>query len=271
MGCVEMYPGRNIGVMPIHDWTKVTAGTFHHLHHGWISRIADALNAGLLPSRYYALAEQASGDAVPDVLTLGRPSPPHADDGGTRFAERLPWDADPGGTVAVAEAPPRVSVTEQASEAATLLRKKNRIVVRHASGDEVVALVEIVSPGNKGGRKAVGQFVDKVVAAVQQHVHVLVIDLFPPGPLDPQGMHGLVWQDLSANAFELPDGRPLTLAAYEADDGVTAYVEPTAVGREMPDMPLFLAPGRYVGVPLGATYDATYRAMPGRWREILEA
>jgi hypothetical protein len=26
--------------MPIHDWTRVNAGIFHHFHHAWIEDIA---------------------------------------------------------------------------------------------------------------------------------------------------------------------------------------------------------------------------------------
>jgi hypothetical protein len=42
--------------MPVHDWTRVTAGIFHHFHHRWIAAISDSLNAGLLPSDYHALS-----------------------------------------------------------------------------------------------------------------------------------------------------------------------------------------------------------------------
>ena len=44
--------------MPVHDWTRVEAGIFHDFHHTWITAIKNALNAGLLPEEYYALAEQ---------------------------------------------------------------------------------------------------------------------------------------------------------------------------------------------------------------------
>ena len=36
--------------MPIHDWTRVDAGIFHHFHYQWISTISNALNGGLLPN-----------------------------------------------------------------------------------------------------------------------------------------------------------------------------------------------------------------------------
>jgi hypothetical protein len=45
--------------MPIHDWTRVSDGTFHDFHIAWIAEIRNVLNGGLLPpGYYYAQAEQ---------------------------------------------------------------------------------------------------------------------------------------------------------------------------------------------------------------------
>jgi len=38
--------------MPIHDWTRVSAGTFHAFHHFWFGEISKGLNAGILPPDY---------------------------------------------------------------------------------------------------------------------------------------------------------------------------------------------------------------------------
>lgn len=54
-------------------------------------------------------------------------------------------------------------------------------------------------------------------------------------------------------------------------DGITAYVEPVAVGQALSDMPLFLDPGHYVNVPLESTYQAAYEGVPRRWRQVIEA
>ena len=59
--------------MPIHDWTRVSAGTFHDFHNSWITHLKEALNAGLLPQSYYAMGEQQAGDVGPDILTLKGP------------------------------------------------------------------------------------------------------------------------------------------------------------------------------------------------------
>ena len=55
--------------MPVHDWTRVDAGLFHNFHQNWITFLCGALNTGVLPDNYYALAEQTIGP-IPDVLTL---------------------------------------------------------------------------------------------------------------------------------------------------------------------------------------------------------
>ena len=258
--------------MPIHDWRRVTAGTFHHFHQAWITELSRALNGGVLPPAYYAMSEQVAGRAVPDVLTLQSLRAPLAEqgidvDGNSGGSE--PVDS-PGG-IALAEAPPRASAVASISEASILTLKRRRIVIRHATDDQVVALLEIVSPGNKDAAGPVQALVDKAVAAIQQGYHLLIVDLFPPGAADPRGLHDRVWRELEAGRYDPPPDKPLTLAAYRSAGGVTAYVEPVAVGQELPQMPLFLDPDHYVNVPLEPTYRAAYEAVPRRWRQVIEA
>lgn len=54
--------------MPIHDWGRVDAGVFHAFHTTWLGTIQTALNSGVLPPDFYALAEQDAGEMGPDVL-----------------------------------------------------------------------------------------------------------------------------------------------------------------------------------------------------------
>ena len=245
--------------MPIHDWTRVTAGTFHAFHTAWIAQLQETLNAGLLPADYYALAEQFAGDAGPDVLTLETPGPPARDAG----------EREPEGGIAIAERPPRVQKTVTASSAYYLARRR-ALVVRHASDDRVIALLEIVSQGNKSKRTALDAFVTKAVAALQHGYHLLIVDLYPPTRHAPDGIHGAIWGEIDDVSYESPPARPLTLVAYSAGIPPTAYVQPIGVGDVLPDMPLFLSPDRYVDVPLDLTYAAAWRGMPQRWRRELE-
>jgi hypothetical protein len=159
--------------MPIHDWARVDAGLFHAFHHDWITILSRALNAGVLPADYYALPEQSIGP-VPDVLTLRSP------------VERDESNGN-GSGVAVAIAPPRARVVRRAEDT-IYVRKADRIAVRHRHG-QVVAVVEIVSPGNKASRNELRSFVEKTSNLITQGVHILVIDLLPPSKRDPQGIH----------------------------------------------------------------------------------
>jgi hypothetical protein len=247
--------------MPVHDWTLVEAGIFHDVHTVWIGWIRTALNDGLLPEGYYALAEQHAGGPITDVLTLhASPPPPRPP---------LPLPPDTGG-VAVAEAPPRVRRKETVEPAA--LARRRTLAIRHVSGHRLVALLEIVSPANKDRALSVEEFAAKVVSALDVGVHVLVVDLFPPSLHDPHGMHGAIWQRVkqSDEAYDLPAAEPLTLASYAAGPRVDVYLEHLATGAALPEMPLFLRPDRYVNVPLEATYQAAYRGMPAFWRDVLE-
>lgn len=248
--------------MPIHDWTRVTAGTWHDFHLAWIAEIRNALNDGLLPADYYAQAEQIAGPLGPDVLTLQETDLP-ANGPVSHGSER-------NGGVTVATVPPRMRLTAEA-EMNDYVLKRRTLVIRHASGDRIVALLEIVSPGNKSARHALRSFVEKAVEALYRGYHLLIVDLFPPSKRDPNGIHAAIWGEFSDNPDPLPPGEPLTLAAYSAGPRNRAYVEPTAVGREMIDMPLFLTDEMYVNVPLEATYRGAYRGVPRRWREVLEA
>ena len=250
--------------MPVHDWTRVRPGTFHDFHGSWIMHLKETLNGGLLPRGYYALAEQPAGDAWPDVLAL------EAEDGsGTKDWPGVVAE----GAIAVAERPPQVRFTVTA-EADQVAIKQRTLVIRHATGDRIVALLEIISPGNKDRRLALSRFVDKVVSALQQGYHLLLIDLFPPGPYDRQGIHHAVWAEVDgveAGGYRQPGDKPLTLVAYEAKQAPTAYVEPIAVGAVLPEMPLFVQPGWYVSIPLEETYQQAWRGFPERWRRVLEA
>src|SRR5216683_142268 len=142
--------------MPIHDWTRVPAGLFHHFHQDWTIEIARRLNRGLLPKGLSALVEQRSALKEPDVLTVER-----------------------------------------------ITNRANRIVVKHHLG-RIVAVIEIMSPGNKDSRAAVRDFVDKIIDFLRAGVHVLLVDLFPPTPRDPLGMHKLLWDEISDEPFAFP-------------------------------------------------------------------
>ena len=160
--------------MPAHDWTRVTAGTFHSFHLGWIAELTIALNGGVLPRDYYAPSEQRAAEFEPDLLTLERQDGIADDDSDDSDVE--------GGGTALAVAPPKAHVIGEVDEAAIYVLKRRTVTIRHATNDRIVALLEITSPGNKDRPQTVRQFVDKGVAAMQCGYHLAVIDLFPRAP-----------------------------------------------------------------------------------------
>lgn len=245
--------------MPIHDWTKVQPGIFHAFHHRWISALSDTLNGGKLPADYYALPEQVAAGFGPDVLTLQGPPPdeiPSAD----------PVDA--AATATMLQTRPRARFTAE-TDSEFYRRKKSSIVVRHVSGDRIVAMIEIVSPGNKSTQHAFQAFMDKACELLEHRIHLLIADPFPPGPRDANGIHAAIWEQVQDDPFQLPADQPLTLVAYECDLTTRAYIETVAVGQALPDMPLFLEPNGCVMVPLEVTYETAFAVMPRRWQTVL--
>jgi hypothetical protein len=206
------------------------------------------------------MAEQVMGPAIPDVLTL------QADRGNGNG-----WHGRPVvGATAVATAPPRVKISGHA-EAEPFTRRQRSIVIRHASDDRIIALIEILSAGNKSNNSEFRAFVTKAVDALARGYHLLLIDLQARTSRDPEGLHPVIWAEVWGPQSSAPTEKPLTLAAYDAGPPVSFYVEPVAAGDVLIDMPLFLAPGWYVSVPLEATYQSAYRGVPRRFREALEA
>jgi hypothetical protein len=239
--------------MPIHDWTRVKAGKFHDFHQDWIIEIRRALNGGLLPAGYSAETDQQVLDREPDIVAISSNG------------------SLPEGGVAVATAPPRATqVARIESETATYARKANRLAIR-LGDDTLVAIIEVLSPGNKDGKAAIESFKSKVVGFLRNGINVVLIDLFPPSRRDPEGIHQLIWDELTGEPFEAPPAdKPLTVASYDANGDITAYVNPVAIGDRLPDAPLFLAPGWYIDIPLEQTYMTSWSLGPKSIRDLFE-
>ena len=157
----------------------------------------------------------------------------------------------------------------QRAEVDSYLRKASRVAVRHRHGD-VVAVIEIISPGNKASRVEFRTLVEKSAELIRQGIHLLAIDLFPPGKRDPQGIHKAIWDEFQEEDLELPPDKPLTLASYEAGPECVAYVEFIGVQDALPEMPLFLRPGFYVPAPLEETYQTAWATFPAALKGLLE-
>ena len=204
--------------MPVHDWTRVAAGIFHAIQVDWIPEIQKVLNGGLLPPGYYALPEQHAGDSIADVLTLHTSA---------RLQSRcrcLPPQAAPFWP----RRRPRCDANKRSNRTCALSAQPGHSPRQRPSPDRPAG--DCLS-GEQGSRQTIEDFADKAVSMLRSGVHLLVVDLFPSGPYDPQGMHGAIQQRLNEfeQPYDLPADEPLTLASYAAGPRVDAYLEHVAV------------------------------------------
>ncbi len=240
--------------MPLHDWSRTPADLFHDFHQTWSIQIKLALHAGILPKGLSALAEQRSGPRESDVLAI-------ESFGGLR--------SEFGDDAGVATTSPPVTRFVGRTSKQIYAARANRIVVKHRLG-RTIAVIEIVSPGNKDSRAALRDFVEKIIDFLRAGIHVLLIDLLLPSPRDPLGIHKAIWDEIEEKDFAFPDGKDRILASYETGAVQAYYVEPIGVGDVLPEMPLFLKNGWQVPVPLESTYRATWNTSPEDFRVAVE-
>jgi hypothetical protein len=197
--------------MPVHDWTRVDAGLFHAFHQWWICSLCDALNLRGLPSDFYAIPEQNVDPAVSKDLGL-----------------------------------PRLMRHDEANLYAA---KADRVSVRHKHGG-VVGVIEIVSPGDKGSKAQFKAFVEKSAGLIRQKVHLLVVDLFPPGKRDPRDVHNAIWEEFEEGDVQLPPEKPLVLASLPRQPRSRGFprsgIGPAVHGGS--ERPLLRPGGRFTGV-----------------------
>ncbi|MBI4604199.1 MAG: DUF4058 family protein [Planctomycetes bacterium] len=255
--------------MAIHPWSRVDDGVFHHFHIRWIGALSSILNEGLLPRPYYAIAEPILGEAEPDVIALQAKIPSARSEKESYSAPSLLRSDSPEGAVALA--PSGVRLEEFLPD--PYLRKARWIVIKDAwQGDAVVAVIELVSRGNKISRARAEQFLRKTVGLLDRGIHVVMLDLHDPTNLVPRGFHILIADDLGHEASQPPADRPLSAVTYQVLDGgaVRAHFVPLKVGDSMPEMPVFLTLHEFLRLPLEATYNEAYRSVPWKFREALE-
>ena len=269
--------------VPLHDWTRVSAGKWHDMHLAWIGALRTELNEGVLPDPYFALAEPVTGFRItsdgdegstylpeewrrePDMLAaVGRSAA--GDRAGGNGVLHLPR---PVACLEAAEAPSRFALFEEVGPGTA----RRRVTVRHPDGDRVVALIEFASPGNRDAVLKVSHFAHTVAAALEAGIHCVLIDPFPPTAAAPAGLHGAVLAELEGR--HVPDpAKPLTFVGYQATGRVGEYaaaVEPRAVGEPVPTVPLFLDPEWFLPLDLAPSYAAAFRGCPKPVREVLGA
>ena len=216
----------------VDDRTRVDSRTFGDFHLALLAHLSGALNRTLRPPFCSQIRRRPRA-----------PLPPPAD----------------------AELPAPVGPPDLRRDAEDRAAAADRVAVRDAgAAHRTVALVMMASPGDKTGAAAVGRFAGDAVRAMGDGVHLVLLDLLPPGPADPAGLHGAVLTRLG-KTYDPPPGRPLCAASYRCGPEWRAFAEPLAVGDPPPTVPLFLT----LAAPRPPAAGRQLRPRPGRHGVLL--
>lgn len=148
---------------------------------------------------------------------------------------------------------------------------KQNVVIRRGPEREVVARIELVSPTVKASAMNVRVFTGKIIASIEQGIHVLLIDILPMTAHDPRGIHGVVWGIYHPRRPIVEVDGPLVIVSFLGRPGnPEAFIHSTAVGQALPDVPLFLTAQQPINIPLEATYQDAFNAMSPDDREYVE-
>ena len=210
-------------------------------HSSWATRIADRLGE-TLPSEFRACEHLKLGGGVEiDVAALRHPSQAN----GTVSPVLSEWQ------------PPRAVAVP-----ATFPDQFEVLVYRQFGGRQLVAAVELVSPGNKDAPDTRAAFAMKVASYLHEGVSVLVVDVVTARRAN---LHDEIVRVMGMpDDLRMPPDPPLYAASYRPviRDGrpeIDVWVNPFAVGDPLPTMPLRLIADYFVPVELEATYMETCR------------
>ena len=211
-------------------------------HHAWAATIARILNRRLLLEHYLAAPNVQFGPRVEiDVGTFKASETPESQLAPVAIA----LTTQPATAVIPAVFPDTVEV----------------VIFNQEGGPQVVAAIELVSPGNKDRPATRRAFVAKMSGYLQQGVALAVIDLVTTRSAH---LHNewIQWMQTPVGFIEDLDQRPLYANSYRpVQHGEQAEIEmwlnPLQVGDSLPTFPLFLRGDRWIEVPLEDTYTET--------------
>lgn len=219
------------------------------LHSAWATHLADRLNEHWLSSEFLAVERGRLGSRIEiDVATFERPcgTPPSTNGGAVATLPRT-W------------APPAQICTVPTA----FLDDFEVQVYAGGGGWNLVAAIELISPGNKDRAEEREAFTSKCSSYLHQGVSVVLIDVVTNrrANLHHEVLHRL--QVTNERAF-LPDGVHLYAAAYRPvlrDDRseIDVWRQACVIGEALPDMPLRLTGDLFVPVEFEAAYMETCR------------
>jgi Protein of unknown function (DUF4058) len=221
-------------IYPRHRWES--------FHSNWATRIADALNESMSED-FLAEEYTHSADSLEiDVATYSDDSKAS----GNGQPAVLIWRPKAAPVVMPAIFPDNFEV-----------RVFNRV-----GGMNLVAAIELVSPGNKDRPEEVQAFATKVASYLHQGVAVIVIDIVT---VRRANLHNATMQLISAPEGTAMTGDPAHYAvSYRplTRDGkpeIEIWPQPFALGDRLPTMPLRLTGDTFVPVDFEGAYQEACR------------
>jgi hypothetical protein len=239
--------------MPLLDHFHPPLHPQHHwesFHSNWATRLADLLNDRLLPPEYIAEEHTHAGTRLEiDVATFEHDT----------VAGRS--DSSSGATAVLPRAvytPPAPGFTIPA----VLSDSFEVRVFATAEGMTLVAVIELVSPGNKDLPEECRAFATKCASYLYQGISLIVVDIVTNRQAN---LHNEIMRVMNADsACELPAAANLYAVAYrpalrDEQSEVDVWPVVCALSEPLPTLPLRLKGDLFVPVDFESTYDEACR------------
>ncbi len=243
--------------MPLYDLFHRPLSDFHQwlsFHSQWASCISADLNRRL-PKRFLAEGPFSLGPfASADVAEIDQ-----ASKGGNGPANGFPPQTATGGGVGVVVEP--VIYSPPASNLTMTAAFPEEILVEIRDlyrARQVLAVIEIVSPGNKDDAQAREAFAGKCLSYLAKGLGLVIIDVVTERLANLHNV--LVRLARQDETLVMPGDPPLYVAAYRPirrnkEDLIDLWQWPLAVGSALPAVPLALKGFGCVRLDLEATYS----------------
>jgi hypothetical protein len=214
---------------------------WNSFHSAWASFIANSLN-DIVPSEFRVHESLKLGGGIEIDVAAVHNSP------------------EANGAVT-----PRHSVWQPHAKAvvpATFPDRFEVLVFRQFGGRQLVAAIELISPGNKDCNETREAFAMKIASYLHEGVSVLIVDVVTERRAN---LHDEIVRMMRMPAeLQLPPEPPLYAASYrpvlrEGRPEIDIWVNPFNVGDALPTMPLRLIADYFVPVELEATYTEACR------------
>ena len=213
-------------------------------HSSWATRLADALTERWLPPNYIAEEHAHFGPSVEiDVAAFERDTSATLAEGSGALAtvKTKVWTPPVADGVLAAVFPETFEVRVLCTD----------------TGPQLVAAIELISPGNKDRPSERRAFAIKCASYLYQGISVIIVDIVTNRRAN---LHNEILRLMDgAETLQLPPESNLYAVAYQplrrgTEDGIDVWRAPLALGRSLPTLPLGLRADLVIPVDFEAAY-----------------